>query len=239
MSSKEIISFIIPCYNSTNTIPAVTEEIEKMMAESLKDYEFEIILVNDCSPDGTTYEKIKELAKTDNHIKGLNLTRNFGQPSAVMAGMHYAKGSYIVCGDDDGQTPFVEFPKLFSKIQDGYDIVEAKYSVREKRSLFRRFGTFMNESMATILINKPKDFVLTSFWCIKRFVAENMLQYENPYPYLGGLILSISRNMCNVSISHRDRFSGKSGYSFSKMIKLWFVFLVGKILFYLQNVSRN
>ncbi|MDD5929240.1 MAG: glycosyltransferase family 2 protein [Spirochaetales bacterium] len=219
--NKEIISFVIPCYNSTNTISAVVDEIKDMMVSSLGDYGYEIILVNDCSPDGTTYNKITELAEKDKHIKGLNLARNFGQPSAVMAGLHYAKGNYIVCGDDDGQTPFNEFPKLFEKIREGYDIVEAKYAVREKRSLFRKLGTFANETMATSLISKPKGLELTSFWCIRRFVADDMLKYENPYPYLGGLMLRVSRNACNVSVSHRQRLSGKSGYSLSKMINLW------------------
>lgn len=218
---KELISFVIPCYNSTNTISSVVEEIKDTMKNSLAEYDYEIILVNDCSPNGTTYNKIVELAEKNKKIKGLNLARNFGQPSAVMAGLHFAKGDYIVCGDDDGQTPFNEFPKLFEKIKDGYDIVEAKYAVREKRSLFRKLGTFANESMATSLISKPKGLELTTFWCIKRFVADDMLKYENPYPYLGGLMLRVSRNACNVSVSHRERLSGKSGYSLSKMINLW------------------
>ncbi len=219
--NKEIISFVIPCYNSTNTISAVVDEIKDMMVSSLGDYGYEIILVNDCSPDGTTFNKITEIAEKDKKIKGINLARNFGQPSAVMAGLHYAKGNYIVCGDDDGQTPFNEFPKLFEKIKEGYDIVEAKYAVREKRSLFRKLGTFANETMATSLISKPKGLELTTFWCIRRFVADDMLKYENPYPYLGGLMLRVSRNACNVSVSHRQRLSGKSGYSLSKMINLW------------------
>lgn len=218
---KELISFVIPCYNSTNTISSVVEEIKDMMINALSDYGYEIILVNDCSPDGTTFNKITELAHNDKKIKGLNLARNFGQPSAVMAGLHFAKGDYIVCGDDDGQTPFNEFPKLLDKIKEGYDIVEAKYSVREKRSLFRKLGTVANESMATSLISKPKGLELTTFWCIRRFVADEMLKYENPYPYLGGLMLRVSRNACNVSVSHRERLSGKSGYSLSKMINLW------------------
>ncbi len=218
---KELISFVIPCYNSTNTISSVVEEINGMMANALSDYGYEIILVNDCSPDGTTFNKITELAHNDKKIKGLNLARNFGQPSAVMAGLHFAKGDYIVCGDDDGQTPFNEFPKLLDKIKEGYDIVEAKYSVREKRSLFRKLGTVANESMATSLISKPKGLELTTFWCIRRFVADEMLKYENPYPYLGGLMLRVSKNACNVSVSHRERLSGKSGYSLSKMINLW------------------
>lgn len=218
---NEKISFVIPCYNSTNTISSVVDEIENMMKESLSAFCYEIILVNDCSPDGTTFNKITEIAKNNTNVKGLNLARNFGQPSAVMAGLHFAKGDYIVCGDDDGQTPFNEFPKLFEKINEGYDIVEAKYAVREKRSLFRKLGTFANESMATRLINKPKGLELTTFWCIRRFIVEDMLKYENPYPYLGGLMLRVSRNACNVSVSHRERLSGKSGYSLSKMINLW------------------
>ena len=219
--SLEKFSFIIPCYNSTNTLKAVTDEISDMMKNQLSEFSYEIILVNDCSPNGTTYGKITELAKEDSRIKGINLARNFGQPSAVMAGLHFATGDYIVCGDDDGQTPFIEFPKLFEKIKEGFDIVEAKYAVREKRSLFRKFGTFANETMATSLINKPKGLELTTFWCIRRFVADDMLRYENPYPYLGGLMLRVSKNACNVEVSHRERLSGKSGYSLSKMINLW------------------
>ena len=93
--------------------------------------------------------------------------------------------------------------------------------MREKRSLFRKLGTFANETMATSLISKPKGLELTTFWCIRRFVSDDMLKYENPYPYLGGLMLRVSKNACNVSVSHRERLSGKSGYSLSKMINLW------------------
>ena len=219
--SKEKISFVIPCYNSTNTLDAVVAEIEKTMAEQLSVYDYEIILVNDCSPDETTYDKIKEIATHKPFVKGINLARNFGQPSAVMAAIHYSTGDYVVCGDDDGQTPFSDFPKLFAKIQEGYDVVEAKYSQTEKKSLFRRFGTFMNESMATWLIDKPKGLELTTFWCTRRFIIDNMLQYENPYPYLGGLMLRCSKNACNVEVTRRKRLKGKSGYSLKKMIALW------------------
>ena len=219
--NKEKISFVIPCYNSTNTLEAVVTEIEKMMTEQLPAYDFEIILVNDCSPDGTTYDKIKEIATQKPFVKGINLARNFGQPSAVMAAIHHAKGDYVVCGDDDGQTPFNEFPKLFAKIQDGYDVVEAKYDVRGKRSWIRMIGTRLNELMATWLINKPKGLELTSYWCIRKFIAEEILRYENPYPYIGGLLLRSSQNVCNVSVSQRKRLKGKSGYTFKKLIGLW------------------
>lgn len=221
MEKKEKFSFIIPCYNSTHTIAPVVAEIDQMMAEDMPDYDHEIILVNDGSPDGTTYGAICELVMSHKHIKGINLSRNFGQPSAVMAGLSKATGDYIVCGDDDGQTPFNEFPKLFAKILEGYDLVEAKYAVREKRSLFRKLGTVLNEGMATWLISKPKGLELTTYWVIRRFVADEMRAYPNPYPYLGGLMLRTTQNACNVDVSHRERLSGKSGYSLGKMIALW------------------
>lgn len=218
---REKISFIIPCYNSTHTIGKVVEEIREVMTYSMSDYGYEVILVNDGSPDGTTYDAILDILKKQPHVKGVNLARNFGQPSAVMAGLNNATGDYVVCGDDDGQTPFDEFPKLFEKIKEGYDVVEANYAVREKRSIFRRLGTAMNESMATWLIAKPKGLVLTTYWVVRRYVADEMIAYPNPYPYLGGLMMRTTQNVCNVNVTHRERLSGKSGYSLRKMIGLW------------------
>ncbi|MBO7426927.1 MAG: glycosyltransferase family 2 protein [Clostridiales bacterium] len=220
-NKREKISFVIPCYNSTNTIGTVVEEIKTVMTQELSSYDYEIVLVNDGSPDGTTYGAILDIVAKEKHIKGINLARNFGQPSAVMAALNHATGDYVVCGDDDGQTPFCEFPKLFAKIQEGYDLVEARYATREKRSLFRRMGTFMNEGMSTWLISKPKDLELTTYWVVKRFIVDQMIQYPNTYPYLGGLMLRATQNACNVDVSHRERLSGKSGYNFRKMLELW------------------
>ena len=221
VSNREIISFVIPCYNSTNTIDAVVQEIKGVMATSLNRYDYEIILVNDGSPDGTTYDAITKIVEKEKHIKGLNLARNFGQPSAVMAALNYSIGDYVVCGDDDGQTPFCELPKLMQRIEEGFDLVEAKYSIREKRSLFRKLGTLMNEGMATWLISKPKGLELTTYWVVRRFVVDQMIEYPNSYPYLGGLMLRATQNACNVNVTHRERISGKSGYSIKKMIELW------------------
>ncbi len=219
--NKEKISFVIPCYNSTNTIGAVVQEIKMTMNREMYRFDYEIILVNDGSPDGTTYHAILDIIRKEKHIKGINLARNFGQPSAVMAALNYATGDYVVCGDDDGQTPFDELPKLFQKIEEGYDLVEAKYAAREKRSIFRQLGTTMNEGMAAWLIEKPKGLELTTYWVVKKFIADQMIEYPNSYPYLGGLMLRATQNACNVDVVHRERISGSSGYSFKKMIELW------------------
>ena len=221
MERKEKISFVIPCYNSTNTIDSVVQEIKEVMTTDMNRYDYEIVLVNDGSPDGITYEAITRIVEKEKYIKGINLARNFGQPSAVMAALNHTTGDYAVCGDDDGQTPFNELPKLFEKIEEGYDLVEAKYAVREKRSLFRKIGTLMNEGMATWLISKPKGLELTTYWVVKRFVVDQMIEYPNSYPYLGGLMLRATQNACNVDVTHRERLSGNSGYNIGKMIELW------------------
>lgn len=220
-NKREKISFVIPCYNSTNTIAKVVEEIKNVMNDSMNRYDYEIVLVNDGSPDGTTFDEIERIVKTEKCIIGINLSKNFGQPSAVMAALNNTSGDYVVCGDDDGQTPFDELPKLFEKLDEGYDLVEANYAIREKRSLFRRFGTAVNEGMATWLIAKPKGLELTTYWVTRRFVVNEMIAYPNPYPYLGGLMLRTTQKACNVDVSHRERLSGKSGYSLKKMIELW------------------
>ena len=220
-TKREKISFVIPCYNSTHTIGSVVQEIKEVMQTVLVRYDYEIVLVNDGSPDGTTYGAIMDIVKSEDNIKGINLARNFGQPSAVMAALNHTTGDYVVCGDDDGQTPFNELPKLMEKIEEGYDPVEAKYAVREKRSLFRRLGTLANEGMATWLIAKPKGLELTTYWVTRRFVVDQMIAYPNSYPYLGGLMLRATQTACNVNVTHRERLSGKSGYNLKKMIELW------------------
>ena len=98
-----MISFVIPCYRSSQTIGKVVQEIETTMTDS----EYEVILVNDCSPDNT-YDVICELAHADRHVKGINLARNFGQHAAIMAGLSYASGDVVVCLNDDGQPPACE-----------------------------------------------------------------------------------------------------------------------------------
>ena len=87
--------------------------------------------------------------------------------------------------------------------------------------MFRKFGTFVNETMATMLIAKPKGLELTTYWVVRRYVVDEMKSYINPYPYLGGLMLRTTQKACNVDVTHRERLSGKSGYTLKKMIHLW------------------
>ena len=212
------ISFVIPCYRSENTLSHVVAEIDEKM-QSLTEYEHDIFLVNDCSPDGTM-EVIRKLCKEHDHIKGIDFARNFGQHSALMAGLRHSDGDYVVCLDDDGQTPANEVDKLLGKLEEGYDAVYAKYD-HKQHSAFRNFGSKVNELMTRIMLGKPSALYVSSYFAVKRFVVEDMIRYENSYPYVIGLVLRSTGNIANVSVNHRERESGASGYTAKKLLGLW------------------
>ena len=212
------ISFVIPCYRSEKTLSDVVEEIKTTMATI--GHEFEIILVNDCSPD-KTFEVIKKLASENDNILGIDLAKNFGQHCALMAGMRHTSGDVVVCLDDDGQTPADEVGKLLGKLDEGYDVCYASYG-KKQHSGFRNFGSKVNELMTRIMLGKPKELKVSSYFAAKRFIVDDMLRYEQSYAYVIGLVLRATKNVANVEVNHRARSVGESGYTLAKLFSLWF-----------------
>lgn len=212
------VSFVIPCYKSENTLSTVVEEIKSTMTE-LNKYKYEIVLVNDCSPDGT-FSVIKKICEENDGVIGVDHAKNFGQHAALMAGFHFVSGDIIVCLDDDGQTPANEVGKLLDKIEDGFDVVYAQYEDKQ-HSLFRNFGSNLNKKMTEVMLGKPKEIYISSYFAAKRFVVDEMLKYQNAYPYVIGLVLRTTKSICNVTVHHRERMEGVSGYSLKKLISLW------------------
>lgn len=213
------ISFCIPCYRSEQTLPKVVEEINDTMSKMTDKYDYEIVLVNDCSPDDT-YGVIEKLAANQDNILGINLAKNFGQHAALMAGFHYISGDILVCLDDDGQTPADEVGKLLQAIEDGQDVAYARYE-HKKHSLFRNFGSWVNEKMLQFLLKKPKELYVSSYFAARRFVVDEMLKYDKSYPYVIGLVLRSTNRIVNVDINHREREIGTSGYTLGKLLTLW------------------
>lgn len=211
------VSFVVPCYNSAGTIGGVVDSIGHTMGETGDEYE--VILVNDCSPDNT-FEVLREICAQNSHVKAIGLAKNFGQHAALMAGFHHVTGDVVVCLDDDGQTPPAEAPKLLAKIGEGYDVVYASYG-EKKHSLFRNFGSAVNDRMARYLLNKPKDLYISSYFAARRFVIDKIIEYDNPFPYVIGLVLRTTKSITNVPVDHKDRAEGQSGYTFTKLFSLW------------------
>ena len=213
-------SVIIPCYKSSHTIREVVELTAAKLGE-LGRTPFEFVLVDDCSPDdGETICALRALADDHDYVKVVELAKNSGQHNAVMAGLNYAEGDVLIAMDDDMQTHPSQLPKLFETFDKGYDIVYGYYPEKH-HGAFRNFGSWVNYTSVRILIGKPKDLKTSSFWIIKRFVRDYVVQYKSHYTHLQGLFLRTTRNIASVPVEHFERAYGQSGYTFNKLISLW------------------
>lgn len=214
----KLISFVIPCYGSEKTIEPVVNEIIDVVSNK-SDYTYEIIAVNDCSPD-KVYNKLVLLAGENKKIKVINFAKNMNRPGAVMAGFNYAKGDYVVVMDDDGQCPMERFWELLAPIEQGHDVSIAKYPER-KQSALKDFGTFVNKKMTEFIINRPKEMEFTNFMILQSYIVKEIIKYKNPFPYFTGLILRTTSDIVNVPMEERERIAGKTNFTFSKMLGMW------------------
>ncbi len=212
------LSIVIPCYGSEHTIePVVSEVITKI---DITRFDYEFILVNDCSKDNV-WQTIIKLSKDNNKIKGISFSKNFGQQSALLAGFRHSTGDYIVSMDDDGQAPVESLMEMINNLeQNDYDIVYGCYQ-QVKQTGFRRFGSWFNHKMAIWFSNCPKDLFPTSFYVARRFLINEIIQFENCYTYISGLVFRSTQNIGKVNVKHRSRLEGKSGYSIKRLIGLW------------------
>lgn len=218
MERKKKLSFIIPCYGSEKTVKTVINEIDEVVSENKK-YDYEIIAVNDKSPDNV-WEVLKTVAKKNSKVKLINLAKNMNRPGALMAGMSKTTGDYIILMDDDGQCPMEKLWQLIKPLEEGHDVSIAKYP-SYKQSKFKSFGTIVNRKMTEIVMEKPKDLSFTNFSALKRYIVEEIKKYKNPYPYMTGLLLRTTSDIVNVEMEERERISGSTNFTFKKMLNLW------------------
>jgi undecaprenyl-phosphate 4-deoxy-4-formamido-L-arabinose transferase len=211
------LSIVIPVYRGERTIGPLVCELHDTLADR---YELEIILVNDGSPDRSA-EACRELANRIVCVKFVNLSRNYGEHNAVMAGLNHATGQYVVIMDDDFQNPPSEVPKLVETIRQGYDVVYSRYAVKRHHPL-RNLASRVNDRVAAVLLDKPRDLYLSSFKALSRFVVDEVVKYDGPYPYIDGLVLRVTRNYAQVLVSHDERRDGHSGYTLQKLLALYF-----------------
>ena len=215
-----LYSVIIPCYKSSHTIRQVVELTMEEL-QRLGKTPFEFVLVDDASPDGgETLCQLHALADDHDCVRIVELARNAGQHNAVMAGLNECRGDVIICMDDDMQTHPSQLPVLFEAFEQGYDIAYGYYP-EKKHSAFRNFGSWVNYMSVRILINKPKELKTSSFWIIRRFVRDYVIQYKSAFTHLQGLFLRTTRNIVSVPVQHFDRAYGQSGYTFKKLVSLW------------------
>ena len=167
------ISVVIPCYYAEESIAGVVEKtIEEL--DGFCDYEF--VLVNDGSNDGT-YSEIKRLAEKFNFVIGVDLAKNCGQHNAILAGMKYAGGDYILGMDDDFQTHPSQIKRLIYKLNEGYDIVYGRFPKRH-HGFFRNIISYLSHISVCYLLDKPKDLKACPMYLIRRFVRDEIIKSE-------------------------------------------------------------
>ncbi len=210
------VSVVVPVYNSERTI---AELVERMNLQ-LHDCEHNFVLVNDGSRD-RSYQICRGLADSDPRVKFISFFRNYGQLSAIFAGLREADGEVIIVMDDDLQNPPEEVHKLLAAINQGYDFVFGAPIGTTRQPLGRRVGSYLNRKMSEYLFEKPKGLYASSYFAMTRQLAREIVKYDGPYPYISGFIFRTTSNGCNVPVEHRPRQHGESGYTFGKLIGLW------------------
>jgi len=213
------ISIVVPVYKSEKLLPRLVAEVDLAMQKEGYVGRYELLLVNDSSPDGS-WEVIKEFSSKYDYVRGLSLRKNFGQHSAIMAGLNSARGEYVVLMDDDLQHPPASIGDLVRKLQAGYDVCYTNYRGR-KHAAWKIIGSRFNNWVATILLDKPSDLYLSSFKAMRREVVQEVIKYDGPYAYLDGLILDVTRSITSVDVEHRPRPDGEGNYNLRRSISLW------------------
>ena len=233
--SSASVSILIPVYKNDGGLDELVKRIGTSMANSAYASNFELILVDDCSPDNS-WEVIQRLAKEHAFVQGATLSRNFGQHNAIMAGLNLVSGQYVVLMDDDLQHPPEAIPNMVQELVAGADVCYTRYANRQ-HAAWKIAGSRFNDLMASWLLSKPKGLYLSSFKALKRGMVDQIRSHEGPFAYLDGLILDITRRIATVEIQHGTRAYGEGNYSFKKSISLWLRMVTGTSIVPLRMVT--
>ena len=211
------LSFVVPMYNAAPTIAALVHDIEGLNIEG----GHEIVLVNDGGSDDTMHVCATLVRKARVPMTVVEHARNFGEHNAVLTGWRHARGDYIVNLDDDGQNPPREAVRLWEHaVRTGMDVVYGHYQAKQ-HSPWRNFGSWLTNKITDRALDKPAGFYLSSFRCVSAFMAQQVIAYAGPYPYIDGLLLQVTQRIDSVIVAHEPRRAGASGYTFRRLFRLW------------------
>ncbi len=215
--AEPALSFVIPLYNSAETIAPLVQEISALQIAG----GHEIVLVNDGSRDETAEVCRRLAAAAKVPITYVEHARNFGEHNAVLTGWRHARGAHIVNLDDDGQNPPSQAVRLWEHARvTGLDVVFGHYDVK-RHDAWRNFGSWFTNRMTDWALDKPSGFYLSSFRCVSAFVTKQVTAYAGPYPYIDGLILQVTQRIGSIEVTHVERKAGASGYTLRRLLRLW------------------
>jgi glycosyltransferase involved in cell wall biosynthesis len=210
-------SVVVPVYNAGPVLEELTVRTCDVFAKI--GCNCEIIFVDDFSCDNS-WSTLRHLAQKDRRVKAVRLAGNFGQHSATLCGMSYARGRFIITMDDDLQHRPEDIPVLIEKMRLSEAEVVITRLTGKKHAWYRTGASNVIKKLNEILMNKPKGIYLSSFRLLRRDVVRGMLQQNSPFPYLPALIFGVTDSVVNMEIPHQVRKSGSSNYTLVKMLKL-------------------
>jgi len=214
------LSVVIPVFNSEGIILELHKRLSKELNSLVRDYE--IIFVNDGSPDNI-WTKIQTLAGVDSHVKAISLRRNFGYDCAIMAGLNYVNYPYVVIMDDDLQHAPEDIPRLLAEIEKGFDVVYGNFPVK-RQSLIKNLGSWLVGKLAQLIVNKPAHLQITSYKILRKEIAQGIVKYAGPYPYIDGLIFQLTSSIHGIMITHHERAKDEGGHGIYKSLRILFNF---------------
>jgi undecaprenyl-phosphate 4-deoxy-4-formamido-L-arabinose transferase len=211
------LSIVIPVYRGEKTVGELVHALSGLQISG----GYEIVLVNDGSPDNSL-AVCRELLRTcPVPITLVNLARNFGEHNAVLTGLRHARGAWAITMDDDMQNPPSEIRRILDYAQaSGKDVVYTYYADKQHAS-WRNLGSRFTNFVADILLDKPKGLYLSSFRCINRLVIDNIISYTGPFPYVDGLVVQVTHNIGRIQVAHLPRIEGRSNYTLRRLVRLW------------------
>ena len=213
------LSVVSPVYQGEKMLDELVRRIEAAVSELTADYE--VLLVNDCSPDGS-WKRISELCAANHHVKGINLSRNFSQPYAITAGLSYAKGDYVAVIDCDLQNKPEDLPALFRKAQEGYDIVSARRVVRGGDTALKRLSSAVFHRTYDFLSGMETDKAVAEFGVYSRKIVDVYCSIPEYSRSFVELIHTLGFRKSTVDVLHDHRLEGKSSYNLYRLLKLSF-----------------
>lgn len=211
-----LLSIISPIYKGENMIEELVSRIEFSVESISNDYE--IILVNDCSPDDS-WNRIEAICAKDKKVRGINLSRNFGQHYAITAGLANSTGDWVVVMDCDLQDRPEEIPNLYKKAQEGYDSVFAQ-RVDRKDNFFKRFSSSLFNSVFAFLTDQEQDKTVGNFGIYKRKVIEAVLSMGDSVRWFPIMVKWVGFKIGYLPVEHAERKEGKSSYSLRRLLSV-------------------
>lgn len=227
------ISFVVPVYNGAGSIGEVVRQI----INAYPGMEIEVVLVNDGSADDSEAVCRKLVDQHPLQVSFVQLMKNFGEHSAVLAGLSRTRGEFVAVLDDDGQNPPAEVRKLYDLCRSReLDVVYGFYE-KKAHHWFRNLGSWLNDKAANIMVRKPPEIYLSSFKVMRRRLVDEIVRYKGPYPYIDGLIFRTTSRVGQTQVKHVQRQSGQSGYTLRKLVRLWLNMFVNHSMLPLRIAS--